>query len=132
MAQTTLPDETIDAIYSKFSELKTDNNGNTIRIMTNDGFTSFLMSSDNMAFSEKQLRVCDDMTRPLCEYYISSSHNVSRYGEMVAEVVALCFLEADFGNDRRHILSVVNSLVTALQKATFVLYSKGVVQSNVS
>lgn len=47
------------------------------RIMTVEGFTSFLLSSDNMAFDERQLQVCDDMTRPLCEYYISSSHNVS-------------------------------------------------------
>jgi phosphatidylinositol phospholipase C delta len=46
--------------------------------MTMEGFTSFLMSSDNSGFSERQLRVCDDMTRPLCEYYISSSHNVSQ------------------------------------------------------
>ena len=45
--------------------------------MTMEGFTSFLMSGDNSGFSERQLRVCDDMTRPLCEYYISSSHNVS-------------------------------------------------------
>lgn len=75
--QTTLPDTTIDALYAKFSESKQDSNGAPIRLMTTDGFTSFLMSSDNMAFSERQLKVCDDMTRPLCEYYISSSHNVS-------------------------------------------------------
>lgn len=46
--------------------------------MTIEGFTSFLLSSDNMAMDERQLTICDDMTRPLCEYYVSSSHNVSR------------------------------------------------------
>lgn len=44
--------------------------------MTTEGFTSFLMSSDNSGFDERQQRLCDDMSRPLCEYYISSSHNV--------------------------------------------------------
>lgn len=89
-----MPDETIRAIYRKFADPPSPQLSSTLqagsdtgctllasqqlqeKIMTIEGFTSFLMSSDNMAFSERQLRVCDDMTRPLCEYFISSSHNV--------------------------------------------------------
>lgn len=104
--QSTLADNIVEAIYRKFCEphsYATASASGAIRgtnattsseqsnvgrpsescgdgnLMTAEGFTSFLLSSDNMAFSEKQLRVCDDMTRPLCEYFISSSHNVGTF-----------------------------------------------------
>lgn len=85
-----LSDELALALYAKFSdqlrspqatsELSAHSEcpQSSARMMTLEGFTAFLQSSDNMAMSERQTRVCDDMTRPLCEYYISSSHNVSR------------------------------------------------------
>lgn len=41
--------------------------------VTLDGFVSFLMSSDNAAIKDESKQ---DMTRPLPEYFISSSHNV--------------------------------------------------------
>lgn len=70
--------------------------------MTNDGFTSFLMSSDNMAFSERQLRICDDMTRPLCEYYISSSHNVGDLASALNGIVSMVKADMCRDNLRRH------------------------------
>ena len=94
-----LSDELALALYAKFSdqlrspqatsELSAHSEcpQSSARMMTLEGFTAFLQSSDNMAMSERQTRVCDDMTRPLCEYYISSSHNVSRIGFCIAFVL---------------------------------------------
>jgi phosphatidylinositol phospholipase C delta len=42
-------------------------------------FTNFLASADNSPFPrDRALGVTQDMSRPLCEYFISSSHNVRR------------------------------------------------------
>ena len=38
-------------------------------------FVAWLLSADNDALDPLHLRVCQDMTRPLCEYLIASSHN---------------------------------------------------------
>lgn len=51
--------------------------------MSLDGFTSFLLSSDNSAFIEQQGKVWHDMTRPLSEYLISSSHNTYLIGHQL-------------------------------------------------
>ncbi|KAG2120381.1 1-phosphatidylinositol-4,5-bisphosphate phosphodiesterase 1 [Suillus clintonianus] len=51
--------------------------------MSLDGFTSFLLSSDNPAFTEQQGKVWHDMTRPLSEYLISSSHNTYLTGHQL-------------------------------------------------
>ncbi|KAG1718404.1 PLC-like phosphodiesterase [Suillus occidentalis] len=51
-------------------------------VMSLDGFTSFLSSSDNSAFIE-QGKVWHDMTRPLSEYLISSSHNTYLIGHQL-------------------------------------------------
>jgi phosphatidylinositol phospholipase C delta len=60
------------AIYSKFSDPER-------RAMTLEGFTSFLISSDNVALDESMTKLQQDMTRPLPEYFINSSHNVSTF-----------------------------------------------------
>lgn len=52
-------------------------------VLSLSGFTSFLMSSDNMPFTEKQGKIWQDMTRPICEYYISSSHNTYLVGNQL-------------------------------------------------
>ncbi|KAG1807342.1 PLC-like phosphodiesterase [Suillus subaureus] len=52
-------------------------------VMSLDGFTSFLLSSDNSAFIEQQGKVWHDMTRPLSEYLISSSHNTYLIGNQL-------------------------------------------------
>lgn len=70
-----LSDTQCASLFNKFSEA--DSRKPHSRTMSIEGFTTFLMSSDNSGFDERQLRVCDNMSRPLCEYYISSSHNVS-------------------------------------------------------
>ncbi|KAG2339382.1 PLC-like phosphodiesterase [Suillus weaverae] len=52
-------------------------------VMSLDGFTSFLLSSDNSAFIEQQGKVWHDMTRPLSEYLVSSSHNTYLIGHQL-------------------------------------------------
>lgn len=64
-------------------------------ILTLAGFTSFLMSSDNMPFTEKQGKIWQDMTRPMSEYYISSSHNTYLVGnQLVGDSTAEGYIRA--------------------------------------
>jgi phosphatidylinositol phospholipase C delta len=67
--QSKLADDSLLGTYRKFCEAGDD-------AMSIEGFTSFLVSSENAAFGEQSLKPVQDMTRPLCEYFISSSHNV--------------------------------------------------------
>ncbi|KAG8834855.1 Phospholipase C [Serendipita sp. 399] len=53
------------------------------QVLTLEGFTSYLMSSDNAPFKDQKLGVHQDMTRPLAEYYISSSHNTYLVGHQL-------------------------------------------------
>lgn len=48
-----------------------------------ESFNSFLLSSDNSAFLEEGSHITHDMTRPLSEYYISSSHNTYLVGHQL-------------------------------------------------
>uniref|UniRef100_A0A803TZS0 Phosphoinositide phospholipase C n=1 Tax=Anolis carolinensis TaxID=28377 RepID=A0A803TZS0_ANOCA len=43
--------------------------------MTFEGFLRYMTSEDCMIFKTEHQSVYQDMTRPLCEYFISSSHN---------------------------------------------------------
>ncbi|KAF9052313.1 PLC-like phosphodiesterase [Hymenopellis radicata] len=52
-------------------------------VMTWESFTAFLMSSDNPALSIHDRMVTEDMTQPLSEYYISSSHNTYLVGHQL-------------------------------------------------
>ncbi|KAL5478488.1 hypothetical protein ACEPAI_2672 [Sanghuangporus weigelae] len=51
-----------------------------------EGFTNFLLSTDNSAFVDQNGKVWQDMTRPLSEYYISSSHNTYLVGHQLVGV----------------------------------------------
>ncbi|XP_067871822.1 1-phosphatidylinositol 4,5-bisphosphate phosphodiesterase delta-1a isoform X2 [Heterodontus francisci] len=44
-------------------------------LMTKDGFMCYLMSSAGDVFNQEHNKVYQDMTKPLNQYYISSSHN---------------------------------------------------------
>ena len=48
-------------------------------VLTSRAFTSFLLSPDNSAFHDDE----HDMTKPLPEYYISSSHNTYLVGHQL-------------------------------------------------
>ncbi|KII91890.1 hypothetical protein PLICRDRAFT_136450 [Plicaturopsis crispa FD-325 SS-3] len=53
---------------------------------TREGFTAFLLSTDNSAFTDQHGNIYHDMTRPLSEYYISSSHNTYLVGHQLVGV----------------------------------------------
>ncbi|KAK0443966.1 PLC-like phosphodiesterase [Desarmillaria tabescens] len=52
-------------------------------VMSRKSFTNFLMSSDNPALPDHDRNIHHDMTRPLSEYYISSSHNTYLVGHQL-------------------------------------------------
>lgn len=56
------------------------------QFMTIDGFTDFLISPDNAAFSEQNDSIWQDMTRPISEYFISTSHNTYLVGHQLVGV----------------------------------------------
>jgi hypothetical protein len=48
--------------------------------MHTEGFSAFLLSADNAVSADSAAMVTHDMTRPLSDYYISSSHNTYLVG----------------------------------------------------
>lgn len=67
--QMALADDAVQRLHAKFA-----GDG---PVVGRDGFASFLMSSDNPALEDDTMQ---DMTRPLAEYFISSSHNTYLVG----------------------------------------------------
>lgn len=52
-------------------------------ILTAKGLTNFLLSTDNSPFADQGGKITHDMTRPLPEYFISSSHNTYLVGHQL-------------------------------------------------
>ncbi|GES89049.1 PLC-like phosphodiesterase [Rhizophagus clarus] len=71
-----LKDEDYDNLYYKFCD-------KDLNEMSLEGFTSFLMSSDNSVFAPDHARLCQDMTHPLSHYFIESSHNTYLLGHQL-------------------------------------------------
>nr|CAG8476138.1 4435_t:CDS:10 [Entrophospora candida] len=63
-------------LYLKFC------NKNT-KEMTLEGFSSFMMSSDNPTFSSEHAKVYQDMDQPLSHYFVDSSHNTYLLGHQL-------------------------------------------------
>ncbi|KAI0922841.1 hypothetical protein AcV5_009715 [Taiwanofungus camphoratus] len=64
-------------------------------VITLKGFTTFLLSIDNSAFADQHGRIYHDMTRPLPEYYVSSSHNTYLVGhQLVGESTVEGYIRA--------------------------------------
>ena len=57
------------ALHIKFAHHETG-------LMDADGLTAYLTSTDNPITADQVSAPAQDMTRPLCDYFISSSHNV--------------------------------------------------------
>jgi phosphatidylinositol phospholipase C delta len=51
-----------------------------------NGFSAFLLSTDNSAFTDQHGKIWHDMTRPLSEYFISTSHNTYLVGHQLVGV----------------------------------------------
>ena len=54
--------------------------------MSIGAFTRFLLSSDNAPFLEQQEPIWQDMTQPMSEYFVSSSHNTYLIGHQLVGV----------------------------------------------
>lgn len=52
-------------------------------VMSLRGFTTLLLSTDNSAFTDQHGKIYHDMTHPLADYYISSSHNTYLVGHQL-------------------------------------------------
>ncbi|CAG8725302.1 28395_t:CDS:10, partial [Racocetra persica] len=63
-----LKEDEYDKLYSKFC----DKNHKEMNL---EGFSYFLMSSDNAVFASERIKVYQDMKQPLSHYFIDSSHN---------------------------------------------------------
>jgi phosphatidylinositol phospholipase C delta len=48
-----------------------------------EGFTAFLLSTSNSAFTDQDGSIHHDMTRPLSDYYVASSHNTYLVGHQL-------------------------------------------------
>ena len=51
--------------------------------MTIDGFQMYLLSSEGSIFNPAMQQLCQDMSQPLCHYFISSSHNTYLMGDQL-------------------------------------------------
>ena len=79
-AKSTLDSNALLTLFTKYS---TNANVNDVSFMTVESFNAFLLSPDNCAFSDQHSATWHDMTRPLSEYYISSSHNTYLVGHQL-------------------------------------------------
>jgi len=57
--------------------------GSTPTLWSVAAFTTFLISSENSAFSDQHGKIWQDMNRPLAEYYVASSHNTYLVGNQL-------------------------------------------------
>ncbi|KAF8799533.1 PLC-like phosphodiesterase [Phlegmacium glaucopus] len=80
----TLDSNDLTTLFTKYST-----NVDNAVIMTLESFNAFLMSPDTCAFSDQHNNTWQDMTHPLSEYYISSSHNTYLVGHQLVGVSTL-------------------------------------------
>lgn len=73
----------LQAVFSKYTKSNTDAEDANPPSMSLEAFNSFLLSPDNAVFSDQHRQVHHDMTLPLSEYYISSSHNTYLVGHQL-------------------------------------------------
>ncbi|KAJ2917966.1 hypothetical protein MD484_g2466, partial [Candolleomyces efflorescens] len=78
--QSTLSQDELKTLYNKYTKPKDSMEAPDMSV---DAFTSFLLSPDNAVFSDQHAKVSHDMTRPLSEYFISSSHNTYLVGHQL-------------------------------------------------
>lgn len=89
--QSKLDDDNLRALFTKYTKMEQDNgpppqseknDAHPLEpsIMTLEAFAAFLKSSDNAALLDQSKSVYHDMTRPISEYLISSSHNTYLIG----------------------------------------------------
>ncbi|CED84915.1 Phosphoinositide-specific phospholipase C [Phaffia rhodozyma] len=80
-----LPPSEITTLFLRYAaEIPADSTSTTNQpLILLEGLTSFLLSSDNSVMSDSSSKVSHDMTRPLPEYFVSSSHNTYLIGHQL-------------------------------------------------
>ncbi|KAF5345262.1 hypothetical protein D9756_011418 [Leucocoprinus leucothites] len=81
--KSSLSDPDLQSLFLKCACASTLTNDLTLTL---DQFSSFLLSPDNAVFSEAGKGIWQDMTRPLSDYYLSSSHNTYLVGHQLVGV----------------------------------------------
>ncbi|KAF9531255.1 hypothetical protein CPB83DRAFT_849645 [Crepidotus variabilis] len=81
--KSSLPRQELRRIFDKYSTSTTASDVPGPAMLTLDAFTSFLLSSDNSAFADQHRDEWHEMTHPLPEYFISSSHNTYLVGHQL-------------------------------------------------
>ncbi|KJA21323.1 hypothetical protein HYPSUDRAFT_67845 [Hypholoma sublateritium FD-334 SS-4] len=85
--KTKLSDSEIEAVFTKYASSPSAANLNEVPgILSYEGFSTFLMSNENTPFSEQGKPIWQDMTIPISDYYISSSHNTYLVGHQLVGV----------------------------------------------
>ncbi|KAJ2933007.1 hypothetical protein H1R20_g4087, partial [Candolleomyces eurysporus] len=80
--------EDLKKIWAKYTVPGSDSSqpNEPTEFMTLEGFTNYLLSPDNSTFAEKEKTVWQEMTHPISEYFISSSHNTYLVGHQLVGV----------------------------------------------
>ncbi|KAF9558973.1 1-phosphatidylinositol-4,5-bisphosphate phosphodiesterase 1 [Agrocybe pediades] len=81
-----LTDPELHTLFEKYAGATSTGVNEPAGILSLDGFSSFLLSPDNAAFSDQNMSIWQDMTAPISEYYISSSHNTYLVGHQLVGV----------------------------------------------
>ncbi|PPQ74485.1 hypothetical protein CVT24_000118 [Panaeolus cyanescens] len=84
--KSTLSDGDLEVLFERYAERPTQSPNEPPGVMNLDEFSSFLLSPDNSAFSERHQGIWQDMTLPISDYYISSSHNTYLVGHQLVGV----------------------------------------------
>ncbi|KAF8153385.1 1-phosphatidylinositol-4,5-bisphosphate phosphodiesterase 1 [Crassisporium funariophilum] len=85
--KSSLTEDELKAVFSKYAAISSATSPNEPSgLMTLDGFSTFLVSPENAAFTEQNRPVWQSMTSPISDYYISSSHNTYLVGHQLVGV----------------------------------------------
>lgn len=85
--QSSLDDVELTSIFRKYAvNPSTASPNELVDTMSLEGLSTFLISPENSAFSEQNRPIWQDMTQPISDYYISSSHNTYLVGHQLVGV----------------------------------------------
>jgi phosphatidylinositol phospholipase C delta len=89
-----------------------------------EDFTAFLLSTSNSAFIDQDGSIRHDMTRPLCDYYVSSSHNTylvghQLVGDSTIEGYIRALLHSCRSVEREHFLFVFVPYLSDLRSSRY-------------